>query len=211
MEEYNFYITSKKCKQQSKENLRYSWKIAATTTLLYYFIVAILGAIVVLPSLLFQWWMVFPMLAIALPLFCLFNYGYTAFFWHMARLEEVKSSMLFCGFSKRIFSILGTYFKKFLLLLFWLVCLIFPFFIKYLQYSMSTYILLDRKELPASNAIKESKHLMSGNVDRLSRFRFSFTLWYLLLIVTGFIAGIWVLPYIKTNEALFYEDLKTDF
>ena len=118
---------------------------------------------------------------------------------------------MFSGFSKQAGRILKVYFQRLVLSLFWFICLIVPYFLKTPNYAVSTYLLLDRPKLETSKIIKDSTHLMTGNIERYSKFQFSFSHWYLLMLVTGFIGGIWILPYLYTSKAVFYEDLKTDF
>ena len=102
-----------------------------------------------------------------------------------------------------------TYLKRLFLSIGWFLLLIVPYFFKHPNYAMTTFILWDKPDV--QNAVKESKHLMKGNKERFANFELSFTHWYLLVLVTAFIAGIWVMPYLATAEAVFYEDLKTDF
>ena len=76
---------------------------------------------------------------------------------------------------------------------------------------MANYILLDKPNVPTAKVIKESKHLMTDNKKRYFVFLLSNAHWILLTLVTGFIAGIWTIPYLLSQKAVFYEDLKTDF
>ena len=49
------------------------------------------------------------------------------------------------------------------------------------------------------------------NYGRYAKFLLKNTHWFLLTLLTGFIAWIWVGPIILTKKAIFYENLKTDF
>ena len=206
---HNFYITNKKCKEQAKEYLRYSWKQSAQVTLVYYLMMLILALVVALPSALIAWWLVFPLLFLEYLPWSLFDYGYKKYFWDLTQLNKVSIKTLFCGFSKNAGKIMKTYLKKLFLSLGWFLLLIVPYFFKHPNYAMTTFILWDKPD--EQNPIKESKHLMKKNKERFLNFEFSFTHWYLLVLVTAFVAGIWVMPYLATAEAVFYEDLKTDF
>lgn len=209
MANYNFYITNKKCKEQAKEYLRYTWKNSANITLLFYGLILILSGLVALPCVFVAWWMVFPLLLVGYIFWSLLDYGYKKYFWELTQLKDVHAKILFSGFSKKAGKIIKTYFKKLFLGIFWLVLLIFPYFIKQPAYAMATYILWDKPEV--QNPLKESKRLMNNNIDRYAKLQLSFAHWYLLLFVTAFVAGIWIFPYLATAESVFYEDLKTDF
>ena len=209
MANYNFYISNKKCKEQAREYLRYTWKASANATLLFYGLTLLLSLFVVLPAVFVAWWLVFPLLFLEYIVWSLLDYGYRKYFWQLTQLEKVSTKILFSGFSKNAGKIIKTYLKKLFLGIFWLILLIVPYCFKQPAYAMATYIIWDKPDV--ANPVKESKHLMTGNLDRYAKFQFSFAHWYLLILVTAFIAGIWVTPYIATAEAVFYEDLKTDF
>ena len=211
MKEYDFYINSKTCKEQAKEFLRYTWKESAIVTIIYLLICIVLSAIVTLLSIFVAWWIVFPTGLVMIMILSLLDYGYRKYFWNLTQLKEVKRSTLFCGFSKKAGAIIKTYLKLAFLRLFWIIMLVIPVIFKQASYAMTPYILWDKENVPASKAVKESKHMMKGNIKRYLLYKLSFIHWYLLILVTGSIAGIWVFPYITTSEAVFYEDLKTDF
>ena len=209
MTKYDFYISNQKCKEQAKEFLRYTWKDSAQITLMFYGIMLIVSCAVVFPAVFVAWWLVFPLLFIEYMIWSLFDYGYKRYFWGLTQLEKVSKKLLFAGFSKKTGKILKTYLKKLFLGLWWLILLVFPYFLKQPAYVVATYIIWDRPDV--QNPVKESKRLMTGNHKRLAKLQASFSYWYLLIYVSAFIAGIWVLPYLATAEAVFYEDLKTEF
>lgn len=76
------------------------------------------------------------------------------------------------------------------------------------RYAMTYYIYIDNPDMGAMEAIKESVSMMKGNKTRLLLLYLSFILWYLLGIVTVGIAFLWITPYIKSTEAVFYDELK---
>ena len=209
MANYNFYISNKKCKEQAKEFLRYTWKDSVGVTLLFYGIMLIVSSIVVLPAVFVAWWLVFPLFIVEFLVWSLLDYGYKKYFWELTQLEKVSKKTLFSGFSKKAGRIFKTYLKKLFLGIFWFVLLIVPYFFKYPKYAVATYVIWDKPDV--QNPVKESKRLMNGNVDRYAKLELSFAHWYLLVLVTAFVAGLWVMPYLATAEAVFYEDLKTDF
>ncbi|WP_251859591.1 DUF975 family protein [Clostridium sp. Marseille-Q2269] len=78
------------------------------------------------------------------------------------------------------------------------------------RYSMTYYIYIDDPNMGAMKAIKESTIMMKGNKTRFLLLYLSFILWYILGVVTIGIAFLWIIPYIKSCEAVFYYDLKTN-
>ncbi len=78
------------------------------------------------------------------------------------------------------------------------------------RYAMTYYIYIDNPDMGAMKAIKESVAMMKGNKTRLLLLYLSFILWYLLAIITIGIAFLWITPYIKSAEAVFYDELKNN-
>lgn len=89
----------------------------------------------------------------------------------------------------------------------WSLLLFVPGIIKGLSYSMSYFILKDRPELSPAEAIKESMRLMNGHKADLFILQLSFIGWTILGLITV-IGFIWVIPYINTSIAAFYEQLR---
>lgn len=84
--------------------------------------------------------------------------------------------------------------------------------IKSLQYEQITFVLYDqvkenRYQGPLG-VIRESKRLMKNHLGQLFLLYLSFIGWFLLVIVTFGIAYIYVLPYIVTTRAIYYEHLR---
>lgn len=88
-----------------------------------------------------------------------------------------------------------------------MLLLIVPGIIKGLSYSMSYFVLKDRPELSPAEAIKESMRLMNGHKADLFILQLSFIGWAILGSITV-IGIIWVIPYMYTAVAAFYEQLK---
>ena len=92
--------------------------------------------------------------------------------------------------------------------LLWSVLFIIPGIIMSYAYSMTFYILADNPNMSATDAIKASKAMMTGNKWRYFCLQFSFIGWILLSVLTGGILMIWVTPYISMASAEFYESIK---
>lgn len=208
---YDFYVSSKECKSSTRDCLRGSWKTSANTTLVYFLFCIFILSMVIFPSIFLFWWLAIPLSIFAIILLGLFTFGYKTFCLKLARQEEAKMTDLYAGFSHKSKDIIKLSLKKFFLGLIWLVLLVIPFIIKELGYSMSTYLLIDKKEINSDNALKQSQHILKQNYGRYFKFLLSYFLWYLLIVATVGIAGIWVVPKIETGKAIFYENLKTEF
>ena len=93
----------------------------------------------------------------------------------------------------------------------WTLCLIIPGIIKSFSYAMTPYILNERPELTADEAIELSMKMMEGHKMDLFIFHLSFIGWYLLAMLTCFIGYLWLIPYVYTAQAAFYEDVKAEY
>lgn len=87
--------------------------------------------------------------------------------------------------------------------------LVIPAVIFYYMFSQIFYLLADNPQIGAVEVLKRSAEMMKGYKWKLFCLHLSFIGWYLLGIVTLGIAFIWVGPYIKTANTIFYENLKS--
>lgn len=212
MANYNFYITSKQCKEQTKEVLRGSYNQAAGVTAIYFLFMAGLSTLSSLLSVFVFWWLSIPLSIISMFVIAILDYGYNNYCLNLAQGKPAKISNLFSGFGKKMGAIIKLTIKRFFLSIFWFILLIIPFIVKTISYSMATLMMIDNPtEYNSGNALKESKHLMKQNYGRYFKFVFSFFGWWLLCGITSGIATLWVMPIFTTNKAMFYENLKTDF
>ena len=93
----------------------------------------------------------------------------------------------------------------------WSLLLIIPGFIKFYAYALTPYILIDNPELSANQAINLSQKMMKGHKFDLFFLHFSFIGWFFLSIFTFGIGLLWLLPYMMTAQAAFYQDVKKEF
>jgi uncharacterized membrane protein len=133
--------------------------------------------------------------------------GLVMFFLRIARQTEVEFGLAFGGFKY-----FGTAFLTLLLVaiftFLWTLLLIIPGIIASLRYSLTFYILADHPELGPMEAIDQSKAMMKGNKWKLFCLGWRFFGWNLLGILTCGIGLLWVLPYLQTSMARFYEDVR---
>lgn len=94
-----------------------------------------------------------------------------------------------------------------LYVLLWSLLFIIPGIIAGYSYAMTSYILAEHPELTASEAIEQSKHMMSGNRFRLFCLQFSFIGWDLLCAMTLGVGNLWLTPYKQAATAAFYREI----
>ena len=90
----------------------------------------------------------------------------------------------------------------------WTLLLDIPGIIKGLSYSMAFYVLADNPEMTAREALRESKEIMHGHKWELFVLQLSFILWMILGLFTLGFAYIYVIPYMSTTVANFYQKIK---
>jgi uncharacterized membrane protein len=102
----------------------------------------------------------------------------------------------------------------FLVMLFtflWSLLFIIPGIVKCFSYSMTPFILEEHPELGANEAIDHSRAMMKGHKFDLFWLYLSFIGWGILCIPTLGIGTFWLIPYMQTAQASFYEDVKADY
>lgn len=86
------------------------------------------------------------------------------------------------------------------------------FLIPGIMYYYSTYfafeLMCEYPNLKPMEALRLSKKMVKGNRGELFRLDFSFIGWMLLVVITCGIASIYVLPYMFTTHALYYENFR---
>ena len=93
----------------------------------------------------------------------------------------------------------------------WALLLIVPGIVKFYAYAMTPYILIDNPELSANQAINLSKKMMKGHKFDLFFLHLSFIGWYFLSIFTFGIGLLWLMPYMMTAQAEFYQDVRKEY
>lgn len=91
----------------------------------------------------------------------------------------------------------------------WSLLLVIPGIVKLFSYSMTLFILSDHPEMTVSEAINESTKMMYGHKIQLFMLSLSFLGWSILALLTLGIGYIWLIPYMATSIANFYDSLRT--
>ena len=183
----------------ARSQLQGTWIPAILVTLIYCVIIGASSFVIVGP------------LVLGGPL-TLGLYGY---YMNKARNKSVSLENLFDVFKdvqkdgiKEILPSILLYLLVTIFITLWSLLLIVPGIIKGLSYSMSFFILRDNPKLDAMSAINQSKQMMNGYKWKLFLLCLSFLGWGLLCILTFGIGFLWLIPYMLSSFANFYEDLK---
>lgn len=135
-----------------------------------------------------------------------FIVGFMGFFLGIAQENEARLELLFVGF-RRFFKSFGVYFFYSLFILLWSLLLIIPGIIAAFRYAMVYFIIADDEECGVFEAFGRSKEMMKGNKWKFFCLHWRFFGWALLCVLIP-IGWLWLVPYMQTSFAMFYEDVK---
>ena len=133
---------------------------------------------------------------------------------HRALFNEGDGQLLKNTFKMGFKNWLHNVFGMFLMMVFvclWSLLFIVPGIIKAFAYALTPYILVDKPELSANQAIDLSKAMMKGHKFDLFWLGLSFIGWIILCIPTLGLGLFWLMPYMTTATAAFYEDVKAEY
>lgn len=137
------------------------------------------------------------------------DWGLTVYFLRLIRNEDLAYGHLFEGYKDFV--------RIFLTSLLVGICvsigtllLIVPGIILGLMFSQTSFILKDDKEISCTDAMKKSAEMMNGHKMRLFWLGLSFIGWAILSILTFGFGFLFLIPYVETTLAHFYEDLKAE-
>lgn len=133
--------------------------------------------------------------------------GLYAYFLQLARGTQPDIGIMFTGFQKFGAALLLNLLQLIFIFL-WSLLLVIPGIIAYFRYSMAYFILHDYPEISAMEALRRSKELMVGRKGKLFLLYLSFIGWAFLCALTFGIGLLWLLPYVQTSLAAFYEQIK---
>jgi uncharacterized membrane protein len=135
-----------------------------------------------------------------------FMVGFARFFLVIVQERQVRLECLFAGF-KRFWTAFGAYFFSNLFVALWSMLLIVPGIIAIFRYAMTFFVLADDPTCGPLEAITRSKEMMVGNKWKFFCLHWRFFWWWLLCLIIP-IGFLWLVPYMKTTFARFYEDVK---
>lgn len=135
--------------------------------------------------------------------------GASIFSLNITRKNNPDFANLFDGF-KRFAESLIAYLLMVIYVMLWALLLIIPGIIAAIAYSQTFFLLADNPELKGTDALKQSREMMSGYKWKYFCLGLRFFGWALLCLLTLGIGFLWLIPYIQVSYAEFYEDLKND-
>ncbi|WGK68200.1 DUF975 family protein [Candidatus Haliotispira prima] len=133
--------------------------------------------------------------------------GLIVVFLKFTRKEETTLKDLFTGY-KHFIPVFKTSLIVSISIFLWSLLLIIPGIIALVSYSMCYFILADNPKLSTMEIMAKSKKMMLGNKWEYFFLSCRFIGWGLVSIATLGIGLLWLIPYVQTSQALFYEDLK---
>lgn len=133
-----------------------------------------------------------------------------AFYWlflSLARSEHPKLADLFTIYRdlKLSLKVIGTSIVVSIFVVLWSLLLIIPGIIKSFSYSQTFLVLRDHPEYSMTEAITKSKTMMNGYKWKYFLLNLSFIGWGFLSLFTLGIGFLWLVPYMYTSLAVFYE------
>ncbi len=131
--------------------------------------------------------------------------GFRGFFLGIAQESEARMELFFIGF-RRFWKSFAVYFLYSLFIMLWTLLLVIPGIIATFRYAMAFYIVADDEDCGPLEAIRRSKEMMKGNKWKYFCLHWRFFWWGLLCMIVPF-GYLWLLPYIQTSRAQFYEDV----
>ncbi len=133
--------------------------------------------------------------------------GITRIFLKIYNKEPFELGQLFDGF-KEFSRVFTAYLLMCLYILLWALLLIVPGIIAALGYSMTFFIMADHPEMPASEALRNSKDMMMGHKSELFWLLLSFIGWAILATIPFGIGWLWLESYILASMTIFYHKVK---
>ncbi|MBO8475254.1 MAG: DUF975 family protein [Bacteroidetes bacterium] len=207
-------------KNSALDALRGNWPVAVAATIVY----VLIGGICTAPSTASQYGVLFisspeaailvggfPVIVTLLFLAPMQVGYYNAFKkLHQEGNSDLVGNIFTLGFKGWGRIVLGQFLLGIFVFL-WSLLLLIPGIVKAYAYAMTPYILVDRPDLSANQAINLSCKMMSGHKFDLFYLQLSFIGWAILCLFTLGIGFLWLLPYYATAQAAFYQDVKSEY
>lgn len=134
------------------------------------------------------------------------SYGISKYILALVKNKKHCFKDIFYFYHKNILECLALYIISTSIIVLGTIAYIIPGVIIYLMFAQAENIFIEGETNPIK-AIKKSNEIMKGYKWDYLNFLISFLGWVLLGIFTAGIAFIWVLPYIKVCQKLYYIEL----
>lgn len=194
--------TNKELMLEAREDLQGKWKEVAMISLIYFVIIGIISAITYRAPFI----NLLASFAIA-PIF----FGFYKYFLDIKKGIVGDYEVLFRWFKQGYLRVVLAYFMYTIYVLLWMCLLIVPGIIMSIAYSQLFFIMAEDNEITPSEAIRKSRNMMRGYKMKYFLLNLRFIGWGILALLTFGIGFIWLLPYMTTAMAGFYNDLKENY
>ncbi|MFT8322069.1 MAG: DUF975 family protein [Bacillus sp. (in: firmicutes)] len=136
----------------------------------------------------------------------------TWFYLAVVREELPKIENVFIIYTdiKKALKLIWASILQGIFLFLWLLLFIIPAIIKGIAYSQTFFLLKDHPEYSVLEAITESRKRMYGYRWKYFLLNLSFIGWGILGLITIGIGFLWLVPYMSTSLATFYNELIAD-
>ena len=121
--------------------------------------------------------------------------------------QKIDFKDLFAGFSQDIGQNILLGFLSSLFVALWSLLFVIPGIVKAYGYGMIYYIKADHPEYDWRTCLHASQQMMYGHKMDLFVLDLSFIGWEFLIAISAGILGIWIMPYIYTTYAMYYNML----
>lgn len=201
-------LSFKELKDRALANLEGNWLDASIVTFFYYLIYSVLTNGV---SMFVDGEEAKLAFALVSALVCIpLSWGFIVMFLDFIRGGKLRIGYLFDGYRDSWMRIFTTYLLVEIYTFLWMLLLVVPGIIKALSYSQTFFIMKDNPELSNNAAIEQSMRMMEGHKMELFMLYLSFIGWGILAILTFGIGFLFLVPYVYTTMAHFYEQLKAE-
>lgn len=192
--------TNSEYRSMASEALKGNWTVGAVATLAY-----MLLSVAISQVLGENWGNVASLLLIPMA------WGLSVMFLDVIRGQKAEYNTLVVGYQGGNF---GRVFLTMLLqgiyTMLWTLLLIVPGIMKACSYGMTSFILRDHPELQGNAAIEKSMAMMEGHKMQYFLLQLSFIGWIILSCLTLGIGFFFLVPYMETAMAAFYEDVRKE-
>ena len=135
--------------------------------------------------------------------------GFSLFVMNSVRRSQPAIGNLLDGFGmfpRVLFLII----LQIVLIFLWSLLLVIPGIVAAYRYSFAVYVMIDHPEMSAMDCLRESKRLTTGYKRQLFLLDLSFIFWFLLTMIpiVGYIAQVYVTPYMESARVLYYEQIR---
>ena len=80
-----------------------------------------------------------------------------------------------------------------------------------LSLFLTPYLLKDNPELSLTDTLRLSRNMMRGHKMQLFKLQLSFLGWGVLNVLTLGLGSLWLVPYMLTTMAAFYQDVREQY